>query len=110
MVHQIPVKELAQNILGFETNVIVRFRLLRDVLRSSPDSPELFTLMSGLNQHPWVKQLSQEQQPDGSWGRFHSMDSRLKARFPTSETAIRRALALGLDKENPVLARVAGYM
>ena len=110
MLEQNQVKAVAQNILGFEPNAIVRFRLLRDVLHLSPPSSELGHLMTGLTQHPWTRQLSQEQQPDGSWGRFHSMDSRIKARFPTSEVAIRRALALGLDKDNPILARVAGYM
>ncbi len=110
MLEQNQVKAVAQNILGFEPNAIVRFRLLRDVLHLSPPSSELGHLMTGLTQHPWTRQLSQEQQPDGSWGRFHSMDSRIKARFPTSEVAIRRALALGLDKDNPILAGAAGYM
>ncbi len=110
MVDQIQAKVLAQIILGFEPDAIVRFRLLRDVLHLLPASPELSQITTKLNRHPWIKQLSQDQQPDGSWGRFHSMDSRIKARFPTSEVAVRRALALGLDKDNPILARAASYM
>ena len=110
MVDQIQAKALAQIILGFEPNAIVRFRLLRDVLHFLPVSPELRQITTGLTRHLWIKLLSQEQQPDGSWGHFHSMDSRKKARFPTSEVAIHRALALGLDKDNPILARAAGYM
>jgi hypothetical protein len=38
------------------------------------------------------------------------MDSTIKTRFPTTEIAVRRALALGLDHDKPILKRVFGYM
>ncbi len=43
---------------------------------------------------------------DGTWGRFHSRDSRLKPPFPTTEIAISIALDCGLDKEHPILKKV----
>jgi len=73
-------------------------------------SVELETARIQMLSHPWVQQLAHEQHFDGTWGRFHSMDSTVKARFPTSEIAIRRALALGLDKDSPILARAVVYM
>jgi hypothetical protein len=57
-----------------------------------------------------VRELEAAQEPNGIWGRFHSQDSRLKRRFPTTENAVWRALALGLDKESDILKRAAGYM
>ena len=104
------VEELCKGILAREPNDIVRFRLLRDGLGYSPDHPEMRTLKLRLARHPWVQELAAGQHPDGSWGRFHSMDSRLKQRFATSEAAIRRALALGLDGQSPILARAVEYM
>jgi hypothetical protein len=100
------IETLAQRILEKKPNAVVRYRILRDVLRIPPGSVDRAQMLA----HPWVQELAQEQHADGAWGRFHSMDSTLKARFPTSETAIRRALALGLDKDAPVLARAVGYM
>lgn len=79
-------------------------------MRLAPDAPELVAIRSKLPEQYWVKELAEEQHLDGSWGRFHSQDSKIKTRFLTSEVAIRRALALGLDKDNPVLSRAIIYM
>ena len=104
------IESLGQAILEFQPNAIVRLRILRDVLHQSPGSADLENALSQVMLHPWVKELAKEQHPDGSWGRFHSMDSSVKSRFPTTETAVRRALALGLDKRTPILSRANEYM
>ena len=104
------VKSIGRAILERQTNAIVRQRILRDVLHLQPGNVDLEYSRTELFSHPWVKELSGEQLPSGSWGRFHSMDSTFKARFPTTEVAIRRALALGLDKNHPVLERAVDFM
>lgn len=104
------ITEIGQSILNGHPNAIVSFRILRDVLHQPPASLNLESARGQMLIHPWVKELAQEQQANGSWGRFHSMDSTLKACFPTSETAIRRALALGLDKDTPVLKKAIRFM
>jgi hypothetical protein len=106
----IQVREIAQNLLERKPDVSVRLRLWRDVLHAAPESRELCELAEGLPKQAHVRQLEAEQQPDGSWGRFHSMDASLRLHIPTSEIAIRRALALGLDQNHPILERAAGYM
>jgi hypothetical protein len=110
MVASHQLEEIGRVILTKRPNVVVRGRLLRDVLQVSAGDPELVRARSELLGHRWIMELAREQQPDGSWGRFHSMDSKLKARFPTSEHAIRRALALGLDRESPILAKAVRFM
>jgi hypothetical protein len=60
--------------------------------------------------HFWVRELASGQHPDGTWGRFHSMDATLKSRFPTTEVAVRRGLALGLDKNTPILERAVDFI
>jgi hypothetical protein len=104
------LESLAIDLLEDQPNAIVRHRLLRDVLRQPYGSPDLEAARLQVSAHPWVKELAREQISDGSWGRFHSMDSSRKNRFPTSEFAIRRALALGLEKESPPLSRAVNFM
>lgn len=104
------VESLGRAILELQPNAIVRQRILRDVLRQPPCSAEPDHSSTPFQSHPWVEELAREQYPDGSWGRFHSMDATIKARFPTTEIAIRRALALGLDQNFPVLSRAIGFM
>jgi hypothetical protein len=101
---------LGEGLLAENPNAPVRVRILRDVLHRRADDPQLVAARTGLTIHPWVLELASGQQPDGSWGRFHSMDSTLKKRLPTSEVAIRRALSLGLDKTDPILAIAVRYM
>jgi hypothetical protein len=106
-------KQLAakgHEILAMQPNVIVQFRLLRDVLRFSEGSPELELALKAANSHAWVQELANEQHGDGSWGRFHSMDTSNRHRFPTSEIAIQRGLALGLDQKHPIMQAAIGYM
>jgi hypothetical protein len=104
------INVIAERLLERQLNVVVRHRLLQDVLRLPPGSAELQAARAQLLAHPWVEELVRAQHVDCSWGRFHSMDSSVKKRFPTSETAIRRALALGLDKDTPLLSHAVDYM
>jgi len=73
-------------------------------------SPQLVALKSKLPGTGWVEELAREQHPDGSWGRFHSRDSKIRSRFPSSEEAIRRAIALGLEKDDHILKQAIRYM
>jgi hypothetical protein len=104
------IESIARRLLDHQLNVVVRHRLLRDVLRQPPASTDLQTARTQLLAHPWVEELVRDQHIDGSWGRFHSMDSSVKNRFPTSEFAVRRALALGLDKDAPPLTQAIAFM
>ncbi len=104
------LKALGKILLKSRPNSIVRLRILRDVLHLKPGDAELENARDQVLSHPWVKELEKDQQPDGSWGRFHSMDSTKKARFPTTEIAVRRGLALGLDIHTPVMERAAEFM
>jgi hypothetical protein len=104
------IESLARGLLESRPNAIVRHRLLRDCLRLPPGSAELVAAHLQMLSHPWVEGLAREQHSDGSWGRFHSMDSTVRSRFPTSETALRRALALGLDREDLILRRAIDFL
>ena len=52
-----------------------------------------------------------QQRCDGGWGRFHSADSRVpRAPVATTESAVRRALALGFTDSDRLLKRTVGYL
>jgi hypothetical protein len=104
------IETLGLRLLEGRPNPVVHYRILRDVLRAPVSSTDLKTAKARMLAHPLAAELASGQHADGTWGRFHSMDSTLNARFPTSETATRRALALGLDKDTPPLKEAAGFM
>jgi len=88
----------------------VRFRLLRDVPARPSDSPETVQTRHDLSTSRWVRELEREQRADGSWDRFHSMDSQAWHKIPTTEAGVERALALGLDVDHPILSKAARYL
>ena len=81
------VESIGQRLLESQPNTVVRYRILRDVLCLPSGSADLETARIQMLSHFWVGELAREQHPDGTWGRFHSMNSTIKARFPTRETA-----------------------
>jgi hypothetical protein len=57
-----------------------------------------------------VKDLVRYQWEDGSWGRFHSQDTKRKDKFKTSQNAIVKAKVWGLDKTDAVIKKAIHYM
>lgn len=103
------IRDIAHRILADDPDPVVRFRLMRDVLALPTNAPELIHAQQQLHDSKWVRQLVQTQHPDGSWGRFHTADASLKAAIGTTEQAVWRALALGLDSHHPMLVKAAAY-
>lgn len=104
------IEDLAWRILALNLTPVVRYRLLRDVLCLSPENPEVVKAKGKLDESHHVQMLGAEQRTDGSWGRFHSQDSSVRHRIPTTEVGIERALALGLDASHPILKRTVDYL
>jgi len=57
----------------------------------------------------WVREVTDEQQADGSWGRFHSTNSKLKRKWGTTESAMGRLKYLGLDRTSVSVQRACQY-
>jgi hypothetical protein len=104
------IQEVASRILEQHPGPVVRYRLLRDVLHRPPDDPEVAQARKHLDESRCVQELAAEQWPDGSWGRFHSMDTQRRQRIPTTEAGVERAQALGLDRSHPILERACRYI
>jgi hypothetical protein len=104
------VQGMAERILASTPDVIVAYRLLHEVLRLPPGDRELQRVKRATLNSKWVHQLEAAQNPEGSFGRFHTQDTKVKAVFRTTEEAIDRSLALGLDVGDGVVAKVRDYI
>jgi len=104
------IDPLAKGLFTISTEPVVRYRLARDVLKPPPHSPELSRLREGALHARWACELAAAQHGDGSWGRFHTRDSRERSLLPSMEFAIQRALALGFDQDSPVMRKAVNYM
>jgi hypothetical protein len=100
------IQETALKILRQSPDVVVRNKLKFKIMDQQGIAQEVFSLDA--SQH--VQTLANEQHDDGSWGRFHSQDSRRKQKIPTTEFAVGRAVHLGLDHTHPILAKAASYI
>lgn len=101
---------VAQKILAARPDPIPKLRTLRDVLWISPDDPVFFHAKQVGLSSKWVRQLAEAQDENGIWGRFHTRDSKRKMAFATTEIAIQRALALGLEKEDDILKKAMSWI
>jgi hypothetical protein len=104
------IEGIAKTILDADPDPVVRLRLLRDVLKQPLDNVEVKQAQRNLPKSRWVQELEREQWRDGSWGRFHTMDTKVKQRIATTEYGVNRAIALGLDTSHPVLQKNVKYI
>ena len=103
------IEELTGRVLRDDCDPVVRFRLLRDVLNVPPDSDEFVDARRGMLKSRWVLELKREQRDDGGWGRFHSA-MKSKGKIVTTEAAVERGLALGLEAADPTFRATIGYL
>lgn len=103
------IKEIAHRIINCNPDPVVHYLILRYILRVPVHEAELIQAKSNLKANKWVQQLQNDQWEDGSWGRFHSRDSKLKQKTPTTEIGIRHACQLGLDLNDKMLQKGRDY-
>ena len=86
---------------------VPKYILIKEIHKKAPSSPEYVSAYDDMTQSKWYRELAGEQWEDGSWGRFHSQDSKAvkKQKFVTTEAALRRARALSVSKDDPMIAK-----
>ena len=102
------LKTTAERLLEMHPDPVPRFRLMRDVLHLDPADATYRDAEKGIEGSKWFVLLQDSQLADGTWGRFHTQDTRLKQPFPTTETAIAVALDSGADQHSPILQKTLG--
>jgi hypothetical protein len=104
------ITESAERLLTQHPDPCPRYCLLRNVLGLPLNDPQCLEAQKAMLESKHVQSLGASQLQDSTWGRFHSQDSKVKVPFRTTEFAIRRALALGLTKSDPILKKACDYM
>ena len=102
--------EVAGLILEDGPHPVVEWRLRNEVLRLPECDTDAASTLAGLKSSRHYLELKDEQLKDGGWGRMHSMDTSHKHTIPTTEYAVARAAALGLDRNDEVMKGAAEYL
>ncbi len=103
------IEEIAHHILQEDSDPVVRFRLLHDVLKVPHNTDTLINARRKMLQSRWILELKNEQRKDGSWGRFHSA-MKTKGKIGTTEAAVERGLALGLEASDRIFGATMNYL
>jgi len=82
---------------------------LRDVKKAPPSTSTLIYAKQEMLKSRWILELKNEQRTDGSWGRFHSA-VKTKGKTVTTEAAVERGLALGLEASDPIFHATINYL
>lgn len=104
------VLRLGEQILNENPDPVVKYRIWRDLLEADNSCDEFFQAGQDLERCPSVRELELEQHPDGSWGRFHTRDRKVKQKFATTEQGVERGLALGIGPASSVMSKAARYI
>jgi len=103
------IEETAHRVLQESPDRVVRFRLLRDVLRVAFNSDTLVRARQEMLKSQWILELKNRQKEDGGWGRFHSA-MKSEGRIMTTEAAVERGLALGLEAHDEIFRTTTDYL
>jgi hypothetical protein len=103
------IKHTALGYLQHNPDPVPRFLILRDLLHRQSADQELCDAKNQLMESKWVKQLAAEQNENGGWSRFHSMNSKAKHKIPTTEYAVFKARILGLEQADAILTKAQSY-
>lgn len=87
---------------------VPKYILSKEIIHSSTSVSEI----NKVKETKWYQQLAAEQWDNGSWGRFHTQDTKspLKNKFVTTEAALRRARELSLDKNDEMVHKTIQLM
>jgi len=98
-----------EKLSSLEMDVIPKYLFMRDIMKLDKRESHMRTVKNDLLKSALVQKVLKEQLEDGSWGRFHSLNTSAKAQY-TTESALRRLLILGLDKDDFPMKKALTYM
>jgi len=106
------IEPIIEYLLSNITDPVPNFILVKELCKKDPSSPDYINAYRQMQQSKWYRELADEQREDGSWGRFHTQDTKapVKRKFVTTEAALRRARELSLPKDDPIVAKCIKYM
>jgi len=102
------LQEIIDYLVSVATDPFPRYIMKKEILRETPPATDI----EAIHASKWYRELADEQWDDGSWGRYHSQDSKSenKQKFVTTESALRRARELSLSKDDPIITKCIRLM
>ncbi len=101
---------MADRLMASELEPVPRYRLLRDVYCLPEHHPDMVEAYEQAMQSRLILELVQAQHDDGSFGRFYSRNKQVRQASRTTETALIRALSMGMKPDHPMLKKMKKYM
>ena len=107
----IDIKQITDYLSEHISDPVPKYILVKEIYKKDPSSLEYSNAYNEMKQSKWYRELADEQWDDGSWGRFHTMNSKdKKQKFGSTEIALRRARGLGFSKDDPMIAKCIKIM
>lgn len=88
----------------------LRLRVLRELLHKTSADPEIQELTVMQKSDPLLQELTGLQSPDGSWDPARNPGNYPGGDVQTTACALMQLGHLGLNKDNPIVARAARYL
>ena len=98
-----------EKLSSMKMDIITEYLFMRDIMKVDKEEDNMRKLKSDILKTTSVQKVINEQWEDGSWGRFHSLNTSSKAQY-TTESALRRLLILGLDKDDFPVKKALDYL
>lgn len=106
------MKQLMEYLLEVTFDPVPQFILQKEICKEVASNSNYMNSYARIKDSKWYQQLADEQMENGSWGRFHTQDTKNETRrkFVTTEHALKRVQELALDKEDPILSKAIKLM
>jgi hypothetical protein len=106
------IQQIIEYLSKHISDPVPKFIMQKEIYKESAKTLSYINAYNQMKQSKWYLELSDEQWDNGSWGRFHSQDSKTvnKQKFVTTETALRRARELSLPKDDLIIAKCIKLM
>ncbi|MDF2942809.1 MAG: hypothetical protein K0S01_1667 [Herbinix sp.] len=108
----INIQQIIEYLSEHISDPVPEFVMQKEINKEPVESPRYLNAYNQMKNSKWYHELAVEQWDDGSWGRFHTQDSKAvnKQKFVTTEAALRRARELSLSKDDPIIAKCIKLM
>ena len=87
--NQVDVRQIMDYLEENTTDPIPKFIVIKEIYKETSSSKNYRNAYNQLKNSKWYQQLASEQWDNGSWGRFHTQDTKrkVKQKFVTTEQA-----------------------
>ena len=106
------IKQIIEYLADNTSDPVQAYIMQKEIFQKPLSDSGVTSAYEELKQSKWYLQLAGEQQENGAFGRFHSMDARIKDKrhFVSTEAALRRARELSLSQNDSLVQKTVLLM